>query len=327
MKIVLYDSAQHLLIWNEFNSNAKNGSFLFMREFMDYHNDRFKDNSLMVWENNSLLALLPANIKGNILYSHQGLTYGGLVVKKDIKLTAYLKCFYSILKECHTQNIQFIDIKPIPKFLTNYATDEEEYAAFLGEAELVRRDTAMVITYQNQLKISGNIRREAAKAEKEGATLVFDDKFENFWNDILIPNLKQKHGVNPVHNILEITALKHSFPNNIIQVNAYKEQQLVAGTTLFLNGSAVHCQYISSSDVGRKAGVLNFLFQNVIESFKESRKFFDFGIVNEDEGKTINTGMLFWKEGLGGRTHSHNFYRFSTSNYILLQKFAPETSI
>ena len=63
-------------IWNGFINNSKNGIFMFNRDFMDYHSDRFIDNSLMFYDDNdNLIALLPGNIKDNILYSHQGLTF------------------------------------------------------------------------------------------------------------------------------------------------------------------------------------------------------------------------------------------------------------
>ena len=66
--------------WNRFVENAKNSTFLFNRNYMDYHADRFQDMSLMVYRKGKLYALLPANRKSDVLYSHQGLTYGGLIL-------------------------------------------------------------------------------------------------------------------------------------------------------------------------------------------------------------------------------------------------------
>ena len=43
---------------------SKNGTFLFLRAYMDYHSDRFHDHSLMFHnEKGKLIAVLPANIK------------------------------------------------------------------------------------------------------------------------------------------------------------------------------------------------------------------------------------------------------------------------
>ena len=79
--------------WNDFVDSSKNSTFLFNRDFMDYHSDRFEDFSLMVYEKSELIALLPLNIIENKVYSHQGLTYGGLIVKNNIKFQKFLELF------------------------------------------------------------------------------------------------------------------------------------------------------------------------------------------------------------------------------------------
>ncbi|MFT6748422.1 MAG: hypothetical protein ACJAQ1_000334, partial [Flavobacterium sp.] len=64
--------------WNQFVSEAKNATFLFHRDFMEYHSDRFEDFSLLVFNNKEkLVAILPANRVDESVFSHQGLTYGG----------------------------------------------------------------------------------------------------------------------------------------------------------------------------------------------------------------------------------------------------------
>ena len=73
-------------LWNAFISKAKNATFLFHRDFMEYHKDRFNDFSLLIFENEKLISVLPANIIENTIFSHQGLTYGGLVYSEKIKL-------------------------------------------------------------------------------------------------------------------------------------------------------------------------------------------------------------------------------------------------
>ena len=65
--------------WNNFVLESNQDTFLFQRDFMDYHSDRFIDYSLMVYKNDKVIALLPANRVDDTLYSHQGLTYGGLI--------------------------------------------------------------------------------------------------------------------------------------------------------------------------------------------------------------------------------------------------------
>lgn len=89
--------------WNNFNKDAKNGLFMFDRNYMDYHSDRFMDNSLMFYEDEKLIALLPCNVVENILYSHQGLTFGGFIVDENMKQGKMLECF-EVLKEYMKEN-------------------------------------------------------------------------------------------------------------------------------------------------------------------------------------------------------------------------------
>ena len=83
--------------WNAFIDQAKNATFLFHRDFMDYHSDRFQDYSLIVLDGEKWVAVLPANVVGNQVFSHQGLTYGGLVYTEKLKLASVIEIFKAVL--------------------------------------------------------------------------------------------------------------------------------------------------------------------------------------------------------------------------------------
>ena len=53
--------------WNEFIAISKQGTFLFHRNYMDYHADRFHDCSFILMEKGHIYALFPANRKDNTL--------------------------------------------------------------------------------------------------------------------------------------------------------------------------------------------------------------------------------------------------------------------
>ena len=108
---------------------------------MDYHKERFEDYSLMVYKDGKLLALLPANKKNNIIYSHQGLSYGGVVYIKDVKFKDSLAVFESILKYLKKSGHQKLYLNPIPKFYNSKLSEESSYFLFILEAKLRRRDT------------------------------------------------------------------------------------------------------------------------------------------------------------------------------------------
>ena len=95
----------------------------------------------------------------------------------------------------------------------------------------------------------------------------------------------------------------------------YKDGNIVAGSTIFQTKNVVHVQYISSNNEKNTLGSLDFLFHNLINETFSKFKFFDFGTSNEESGRKINSGLIYWKEGFGARSVTQNFYEFNTSNF------------
>jgi hypothetical protein len=306
--------------WNAFVNRADNSTFLFNRGFMDYHKDRFQDHSLMIYHNNKIVACLPANECDGRLYSHQGLTYGGLIIEKKQKLSTYIQVFSEVFSYYYENNFRIITYKAFPRFYNQLQTDEIEYCLFIANATLIRRDTALAIHYKSKIPYSKNIIRDIKKAKKNEITVTESSDFKLFWNEILTPNLQKRFGVNPVHSLEEILMLKKRFENIRLFIALNKEGNILAGIVFFVTDQVAHCQYISASEEGRYSGALNLLFATIIDQNPFEKDFFDFGIANEDNGKSLNKGLLVWKEKMGGRTYSHDFYEIETKNYQLLNE-------
>ena len=314
-----YQSSDYSL-WNEFVANAKNATFLFHRDFLEYHQDRFEDFSLLIFDEKNLLkAILPANRVGENLYSHQGLTYGGLVLQQKSKFQEVIGMMKTILQFLQNQHIVSLQLKQLPTIYHESPSDEMEYLSFILNAKLCRRDCLSVINLETDFEFSSS----RAEGIKRGTDLELEWKeeqdFTSFWNEILIPNLDQKFKTKPVHSLEEITFLKSKFPNNIRQFNVYKQGKIIAGTTVFESDFVSHSQYISADDSKNTTGSLDFLHNRLITYTFLNKKYFDFGISNENQGKNINNGLLFWKEGFGARTVIQNFYEIETKNYSLLE--------
>lgn len=142
--------------------------------------------------------------------------------------------------------------------------------------------------------------------------------FKLFWEEVLEPNLDKKYQAKPVHSIAEIEMLQRKFPNNIRHFNVYQDDKIVAGTTIFVSENVAHPQYVSGMGNKNELGSLDFLYHHLITSVFMGKRFFDFGISNEDQGKKLNEGLVFWKESFGASIIVHDFYEVKTSNYGLL---------
>ena len=309
---------ENRLAWDTFISEAKNATFLFARDFMEYHSDRFTDYSLLVYKDDMLYAVLPANIVGDKLYSHKGLTYGSLVLSKSAKLLYTFEAFKALLAFLNAKAISTLELRNIPTFYNTMPSDELSYFLFKANATLIKRDALMVIDTSNKIKFQKNRREGINKAKRNGLTIAVDDNFEGFWNEILIPNLQKKHGVAPVHSLEEIQLLAAKFPDHIKQVNVYKDNVIVAGTTLFLTKTTIHPQYVSGNSDKNAFGSLDLAYDYIINHFDSSKRYFDFNISSEENGAALNSGLIFWKESCGARTYVADNYLIDTACYKTL---------
>ena len=305
--------------WDNFIDISKNSTFLFKRDFMDYHSDKFKDNSLLIYKNSKLVALFPLNITDGKVYSHQGLTYGGIIVKYDIKFIKYLEIFTEVLNYLHDISIDKLFIKQIPLIYNSNFNGELDYLSFISAGVIYRRDIISVIDMQNDFKISKDRIQGYKRGLKNNLEIREVDNFDDFWNSLLIPTLSKKYSVKPVHNLDEIKQLKFSFGENIKQFNVYHKDKIVAGTTIFQTKNVIHVQYIGSTTEKNSLGSLDFLFYKLIKEIYVDHRYFDFGNSHEDEGMKINQGLNYWKEGFGARSVTQDFYEIETSNFKKLK--------
>lgn len=306
-------------LWNAFIGQAKNATFLFHRDFMEYHKERFQDYSVIVLDKEKWVAVLPANKVENKIFSHQGLTYGGLIYDENTKLASVIEIFKNILAFLKDNKLEKLQLKLIPSIYHKKPADELNYALFLAQAQLVRRDSLSVIDLLQKNKVSKIRKRGIQKGISNGLEIKEVDDFELFWTEVLIPNLDKKHDTKPVHSIEEMNLLKSFFPNNIRQFNVYENENIVAGTTIFESSTVAHCQYISKNETADNLGSLDFLYHFLITDVFAKKRFFDFGISNESQGKKLNEGLSYWKESFGASTIIHDFYEVKTSNYSLLE--------
>jgi hypothetical protein len=306
--------------WNAFVKAADNSNFLFDRNFMEYHSDRFSDCSVMVYDENNLVGVFPANKKENTVYSHQGLTYGGLILNERRNVKKLISYHHGVFSYYNNLGNSEIVYKPIPNYISRTVNDLEHFVMNTVNAEVVRVDTSFVLDLKAELKFQERRRRSVKKGEKVATEVKLDNDFEKYWNGILVPNLQEKFGTKPVHSLGEIQLLHSRFPDQIKQANAYVNGEIMAGVTLMEFGNTVHCQYISSNDAGRDNGAIDFLFNNLINLYQKDKTYFSLGTAN-NSGNDINIGLCEWKEGWGAKIHAHFYYKFKTENIKNLECF------
>lgn len=297
--------------WDNFVRSSNITSFLFFRNFMDYHKDRFNDHSLIIYNDAKIIALLPANLHNNTLYSHQGLTYGGFITDATMKTALMLSIFEATISYLKTQNITEFFYKKTPQLYTQWPAEEDLYALFRHQAQLVRRDISSTINLDNKLPFNTLRKRMVKKAIKNGISIFERDSITSFY-PILTENLKEKHGTKPVHSQKELQLLKTRFPEGIRFFTAMdKEENLAAAVVIFEMKNTAHAQYICSTKVGRELGGLDAIFDHLINNIYASKQYFDFGISTENNGRVLNEGLINQKEMFGGRGVCYDTYHLT----------------
>ena len=297
--------------WDAFVGASKNGLFLFFRDYMDYHHDRFEDHSIVVYRQNKLYALLPANISHDVLYTHQGLTFGGLIVNEHFTAAESLTVFKLINAYLRNEGIRKVVYKAIPWLYHQQPAEEDLYAIYrTTNAKLVARDISTAIRLDMPLARNEMRNRGIKKALHHGIIVEESNRWTDFW-EVLTTNLQTKYHVRPVHTLTEIEMLKARFPHNIRLFTAQLGGKVLGGTVVYEYGNVAHTQYISASLEGKKLHALDLLLDKLIHEIYQDKTWFDFGKSTEQQGTILNEGLIFQKESFGGRAVCYDWYEWN----------------
>lgn len=298
--------------WDLIINNAKNSPFFAKRDFMEYHAERYQDFSLMVESKGKFIAAIPANInkKGDTIISHAGLTFGGIYINKSTKTLEYLNIFREIIIYLHKNKISKFIYKVPPIFYHQTPSEEDIYAIYLSDGKLIRRDLGTVLDIKSIGDYTKLRKRMLRKGKDSGIEIVETDDFSLYW-PLLEDVLKRRHEATAIHTLEEIKYLKNKCKENIHLFLALKSNDILAGVVIFESKIVVHAQYIASNDYGRETGALDLIFDHLIKDKFKEKKWLSFGISTEDMGRSLNEGLIRYKESFGGSSCVFDFYEIN----------------
>lgn len=297
--------------WNQFVAESKNGTFLFDRHYMDYHSDRFQDYSLMFYRNEGLYALLPANREDNILWSHRGLTYGGIIMNAESTAARIQQLFRELNDYLRADGFIKVVYKPVPHIFHRIPSEEDIYSLFsVCDAKLIDRSISSTLILQYPLKWHRDRRYGINKAKAHDVTVDESQDLKGFW-EVLTFNLRNKYDSCPVHSLEEIELLHDRFPQQIRLFTASKDGKVLGGTVLYITSTVVHTQYISANLEGKQWRVIDALFDYLLHECDWQQRYFDFGTSNEEDGRILVEPLIYQKEGFGGRGICYDWYEWT----------------
>lgn len=314
MRIERY-TAEYKDAWDAFVKESKNGTFLFLRDYMDYHSDRFPDFSLLFYEDSGeLIALLPAtrtHPNASLITSHAGLTYGGLIMNAECTAVKVCQIFELLLSYLRERQILTLTYKAIPHIYHRLPAEEDLFALTqVCKAPIVCRKASAVIDLQHPLPFHKHRQYHIRAALRKGMTICASTDFAAYW-PILSETLQRKYGAQPVHTLSEIEMLHRRFPDNIHLWLTQLDGQTLSGAALFVTDTCVHAQYICSSLQGNKLHANEVMIDHILHHYAHLR-YFDFGTSADEGPYGLNETLMEAKESYGCRTVVYDTYSIAT---------------
>jgi len=247
-----------------------------------------------------------------VLVSHGGLTFGGIISDSRMRMPIMLEIFDALIAYLKGLDVVQVIYKAIPHIYHTVPAEEDLYALFRHNAQLIRRDVSSTIDMREKVRFSKGRKWGVKQAQKSGLVVKQSHDFKTFMA-IEEHALCTRHGVKPVHTAEEIALLASRFPDNIQLFAAYQGETMLGGVIMYESQNVAHAQYITANDEGRECGALDLVLDFLINERYAAKRHFDFGISAEDEGRYLNIGLVENKEGFGARTTVYDFYRLDLS--------------
>jgi len=284
---------------------------LFYRDYMDYHSNRFEDFSILIYKNKSLVGLIPANRSKNTIYSHQGLTYGGLLLENNFN-AIFSKELMAVVKKFYKDNgIVDFQLKSYPSSYPQF--DSTPFFSFFknSKTNIITTHKSLAIDFSKKVKIHKTKLKHQRKGLEYGLEIRLDNDFKTFWTEVLTPMLEDRFQTKPVHSLEEIEQLHSFFPSKILQYNVYLKDKILGGITIYNKGSVVKSQYSATTLEGQKNYAIDVLFLHLIEHYKNSgAQFFCMGTVTTIDSLGYSPGLLKQKLELGCDIYEQQIINF-----------------
>lgn len=305
--------SEDTILWDAIVASSRQGTLLHHRGYMDYHADRFRDCSLIASRKGLPVCVLPANLSDEgMLYSHQGLTYGGwLTPVSHFDGSDMLNLFEAWMNWCRKNDINEIFYKCVPHIYHRIPAEEDLYSLFRFGATPWVTNLSSAIDLR-RIPSFNTLQRRLLKKSSCLNPWIRETSDVSEFMPTLIDCLKERHDSSPVHSEPELRLLKNRFPDNIRLFLCGSDDDTEAEVCIFDTNGVAHCQYIATTETGRQNGILTYLFNHLILHTFADHRYFDFGTSNESGGTILNAGLIHQKTGLGGRGIAYQSFRLKT---------------
>lgn len=288
-------------IWDAFVRVSNNGTFLFLRDYLEYHQDRFEDDSLLIKNQDEVIALLAGHRVKESYVSHGGLSYGGLIVLPSMTTSKMLAVFVAVIDYLKSHGYNRLWYKTIPSPYAKHPSEADLYALFLLKAKVMECVPWSIRDQLHGPRMQQRRLRGVSKARQHGIDVRQTDDFSQYWS-LLEQLLAERHQAKPVHRLNEMLSLIRLFPEHIKLYACYLNQQMIAGILVYESEQVARFQYIAANALGRETSALDVLCVTLFDEIYANKPYIDLGSSMLPASAYVNQGLLAQKEGFGART-------------------------
>ncbi len=302
------------LRWDDFCERCHGATFLHLHRFLSYHGDRFVDRSIIIEDGDDWVGVIPAarhSLDEKIVVSHPGVTYGGVLHDGRLRGMQMIAALDSAAGLWRSAGFEQLRYKCVPHIYQAAPAQDDLYALFRAGAVRYRCDLSSCIDLRHRLPVSERRLRAQKKAKRAGVVVASgNEHLAEFWL-VLEDNLRRRHSAKPVHTLDEIAMLLDRFPDRIRLMVATLDGNVEAGIVVFLSQTVAHAQYIASSQAGYEVSALDAVFETSIDQSRVvGKRYFDFGISTEHDGRVLNEGLNQFKNEFGAGGVVYEFYQW-----------------
>ena len=310
--------------WEKFISDSNNGTIFQKQAFLKYHiNRKFVDGSLVIKNKSTIVAVVPAAIKKNILYSHPGSSYGGIVLSHSLDF----KMIHDILKVideyCIAQKYKALFLINSPSIYQKKSDQSLDYLLQWNgfkQTELYISHAVDMSKTSDILSLLTKRKRRYINNNQELNSLTFEEEayLDEFY-DILIAS-KKKYNTTPTHSLDELIKLKDMFPQQIKLLVTRNENKIIGGSLIFFtNDNVALVFYNTILEQYRESQIAMLQLYKCMEIAKKHNfQWIDFGVSHTPEQEnplTPKFSLIHFKEQFNAKGVLRIAYQKEYENY------------
>ena len=306
-------TSKYKTIWNELIKESCNALFFHNRNYLDYNKKLYNEKSLLIFKNDTLVAVFLANVVANTVYSFSGLTFGGLLLKQGERSFEIAKYLDLIINFYYKEGFKKIIYKPVPHIFHKYPCEEDLFFLMKYNTKILKRDLSSYIPLGSNQKVIkyNNLRKRQIKKAKLNNILITDSIPIDIFYSLLEKTL-QKHKAKPTHKLNDLIFLCEKFPEDIKFKAAKLNDRFLSAVMIFKFMNIFHTQYIVTSNDGGEFGALDLIIDDLLTNSQIEG--LSLGRSNKPENALeLNESLIWQKESFGARgiileTYEINLY-------------------